>query len=128
MDELLIRMARNIFGRIYGPLATRLIVQPIMVAFFAARDGIRDAKQKRSSYGWSLLVKRVHRRHRMRDGWKCIRKVFAAAFLVDVIYQFIELQWILMGEALLMAEVLALVPYALLRGPANRIARLWPQR
>ena len=106
----------------------RLIVQPIMATFFAARDGIRDAKRKRPPYGWSLLFEWEHRRHRIRDGWKSIRKVFAAAFLVDVIYQVIELQWIFMGEALLMAEVLALVPYALLSGPANRIARLWLYR
>jgi hypothetical protein len=128
MDELLTRMAQNIFGRIDGPLAMRLIFQPIMAAFFAVRDGIRDARQERPPYGWSLLSEPEHRGHRIRDGWKSIRKVFVAALVVDIAYQIIELRWVFVGEALVMAEALALVPYVLLRGPANRIARLWFHR
>jgi hypothetical protein len=128
MDELLTRMAQNIFGRIDGPLAMRLILQPFMAAFFASRDGIRDAREERPPYGWSLLFEPEHRGHRIRDGWRSIRKVFVAALLVDIVYQIIELRWIFVGEALVMAEALALVPYVLLRGPANRIARLWLHR
>jgi hypothetical protein len=128
MDDLLARMGQNFFGRIDGPLAMRLVVQPIMAAFFAFRDGIRDARQARPPYGWSLLAEPEHRSHRMRDGWLSIRKVFCAALVVDVVYQVIELRWIFIGEALVMAEALALVPYVLARGPANRIARLWLHR
>lgn len=45
--------------------------------------------------------------------------------LVDVVYQVIDLEWVYLGEALIMAQILALVPYCLLRGPANRAARAW---
>jgi hypothetical protein len=128
MDDLLARMGQNIFGRIDGPLAMRLIVQPVIAACLAVRDGIGDARQERPPYGWSLLAEPEHRGHRIRDGWKSIRKVFCAALVVDVLYQLLELRWVFVGEALVMAEALALVPYALLRGPANRIAQLWFHR
>jgi hypothetical protein len=123
MDDTLARVAQNLFGRVDGPLAMRLIAQPVMAASLAARDGLRDAKQGRQPFGWSLATEPAHRGHRLRDGWRSIRKVFFAALLVDVVYQLIELRWIYVGEALVMAEALALMPYALLRGPANRIVR-----
>ena len=40
-----------------------------------------------------------------------------------MIYQFIEQRWVYPGEAVLVAIILAIVPYLLIRGPVNRIAR-----
>lgn len=117
------RMLSNIFGRVDGTLAMRLVVQPLMATILAARDGVKDARQHRAPYGWSLIADSGRRGHRLREGWRSIRKVFLAALIVDVVYQVIELGWIYIGEALIMAEMLAVLPYVLLRGPANRIAR-----
>ena len=45
------------------------------------------------------------------------------AIVIDVVYQFIVFRWFYPGEALVVAFVLAIVPYLLVRGPVNRIAR-----
>jgi len=49
------------------------------------------------------------------------------ALAIDVIYQLVVLRWIYPGETLLVAFLLACVPYLLIRGPVNRIARM-PRR
>lgn len=40
---------------------------------------------------------------------------------MDSIYQVIELHWIYLGQALMMATLLAVLPYLFLRGAVNRI-------
>jgi hypothetical protein len=42
---------------------------------------------------------------------------------MDVIYQWIVQRWIYPGETLIVAMALAVIPYLLLRGPVNRLAR-----
>jgi hypothetical protein len=42
---------------------------------------------------------------------------------MDFIYQLIVLNWIYPFELLLIAVLLAVVPYLLLRGPVNRLVR-----
>jgi hypothetical protein len=43
--------------------------------------------------------------------------------VIDVVYQIIAHRWVYPGEAVLVAVILAIVPYLLIRGPVNRIAR-----
>jgi len=123
MDDLFARIIHNLFDRVDGPMEIRLVVQPIMAAIFAIRDGLRDLRQDRPPFGWSLITEPQHRGHRLRDGWRSIRKVFFAALAIDVIYQLIELKWVYLGEALIIAQIVALVPYVLIRSLVNRIAR-----
>lgn len=122
MDDILARVAQNLFDRIDGAMAIRLVIQPIMGAIFATRDGIKDASLHNPPYGLSLLTEPEYRGHRLRDGWRSIRKVFFVALGVDVVYQLIELRWVYLGEALIVTQIVALVPYVLIRGPVNRIA------
>jgi hypothetical protein len=42
--------------------------------------------------------------------------------VIDVVYQIVELKWVYLGEALIIAEVVALVPYILIRGLVDGIA------
>src|SRR5271154_3986268 len=100
----------------------RLVLQPLMAVFFAVRDGIKDAREGRVPYFWSLFTEPGHRRELLRDGWKSVAKVFIIAIVLDAVYQFIVVRWFYPGEALLVAVLLAIVPYVLLRGPANRLA------
>jgi hypothetical protein len=76
-------------------------------------------------YLWAVLSDPSHRRDLLQQGWKDVTKVFVAAVLIDVVYQLIALRWVYPGEALLVAFLLAVVPYAVIRGPVNRIARIW---
>ena len=114
----------DFINRFDGPLHFRLLVQPVIAIVFAVRDGRRDAREGRSAYLWSLLTDPDERSYLVESGWKGISKVFVLAFALDVIYQFIEWRGLKPLQALLTAIVLAVIPYALLRGPVNRLARL----
>ena len=51
--------------------------------------------------------------------------VFTLALVLDLVYQVVELKWIYPLEAIVVAFTLAFLPYLLLRGPVNRLARWW---
>jgi hypothetical protein len=123
MQDHLARMWENLAGRISGPMKFRLLLQPTMALFFAIRSGLKDAREGKPAYFWALLTDSGERRAMLHDGWKSLGKVFVAALVIDVIYQAIALRWVYPGEAVLVATILALVPYLLVRGPVNRIAR-----
>jgi hypothetical protein len=50
------------------------------------------------------------------------------AVTIDIIYQIINLRWFYPTEAVIVAVVLAFVPYLLIRGPVGRIVRIWTAR
>jgi hypothetical protein len=128
MEDLITRFFQNLLGRLHGPMHFRVILQPCMAVVFAILDGRRDARDGKVPYFWSLFTEPRHRATLLRQGWKSVGKIFILALILDAIYQVIELQWFYPGEALITAFLLAIVPYVLLRGPANRIiARLSPQ-
>jgi hypothetical protein len=118
----------DFLGRFDGPLHFRLIVQPLMAVLFAIRDGSRDARDGRGAYGWALLTDPGQRRYLLQSGWKGVSKVFVLAVALDVVYQFIEWRGLKPLQALLTATVLAVLPYVLLRGPVNRLLRLFGVR
>jgi hypothetical protein len=68
-----------------------------------------------------MFTNRHQREEMISEGWKAVSKVFVLAVILDVVYQLIALQWIYPGEALLVAYVLAILPYLLIRGPVNRL-------
>jgi hypothetical protein len=114
----------DFIGRLDGPLHFRLIMQPLMAILLAVRDGRRDAREGRSAYWWTLLTDASQRRYLLADGWKRISRVFVLAYVLDVVYQFIEWRGLKPSQALLTAIILAVIPYVLLRGPINRLVRL----
>ena len=111
-------------ARFDGPLHFRLFVQPLMAILFAIRDGSRDAREGRGAYFWSFVIDPEQRRYLLESGWKGISKVFVLAFVLDVVYQLMVSRGLKPLQALLTAIVLAVIPYALLRGPVNRVLRL----
>jgi hypothetical protein len=128
MIDPLARIAANLVARITGPLTFRLVLQPAIAITAGVRAGVADARNGRPAYLWAIFSSPAHRRELLRDGWKDVTKVFAAAFVVDLVYQWIATRWIYPGEALLVAFLLACVPYVLVRGLANRITRARMQR
>jgi hypothetical protein len=119
------REMENLVGRVHGPMSFRLIIQPLMAVVFAVRDGRKDAQEGKAPYLWALFTNPAHRRELLREGWKSVGKIFVIALVLDAVYQFITVRWFYPGEALVVAVVLALVPYLVLRGPVNR---LWPPK
>jgi hypothetical protein len=123
MEDFLTRVGQDLAARVSGPMSLRLFIQPLMAVFFAVRAGLRDARSGRPAFFWSILTNPAERRSLLREGWKDVGKVFVMASVVDLVYQYIATRELRLGEALFMAFGLAIIPYLLLRGPVNRIAR-----
>lgn len=123
MDDIWMRVIENLSDRVSGPMKFRLVMQPVMATIFAIMDGVADAKSGTPPYFWSLLTQPETRIDMLKDGWKSVGKVFVLALTLDVIYQVIVLKFVYPGEAILVAFVLAILPYLLLRGLVTRIAR-----
>lgn len=123
MDDIWMRFVENMNDRVSGPMKFRLLLQPVMAAFFAIRAGLNDARTGKPPYFWSLVTDPAHRIDMLKDGWKSVGKVFLIALLLDVIYQVIVLKFVYPGEAIYVAFVLAILPYLILRGLVTRIAR-----
>jgi hypothetical protein len=123
MEDLLARIFENLIDRVSGPMKFRLILQPLMAIFFAVRSGLKDAKEGKPAYFWALFTDPANRRDMLRDGWKSVGKIFIIAIIIDLVYQLIVFRWFYPLEALLVAIILAFIPYLVIRGPVNRIAR-----
>ena len=123
MDDIWMRIMENMSDRVSGPMRFRFILQPLMAVIFAVVDGLKDAKAGKQAYGWALLTDPAHRADMVKDGWKSIGKVFIIALVLDLGYQIFVQGFVYPGEILLVAILLAIVPYLILRGPINRIAR-----
>ncbi len=119
------RIIENLFARLDGPLHFRLIVQPLMATIFAVIDGVKDAKAGKPAYFWAMLSTPQNRKELVKDGWKHVGKIFILAIILDLVYQLKVQSTVYPGEILIVAFILAIVPYLVLRGPINRVVRLW---
>ena len=123
MEEMLMRFWTNLLVRFRGPMTFRLILQPTLASILAIRAGLKDARESRPPYLWTILTDRSQRGKLIREGRRAIARVFALAVISDCIHQWIFQRWIYPGEVLMVALILAVMPYLILRGPVNRIAR-----
>ena len=123
MEDLFSRFVEDLVGRVSGPMKFRLILQPVTAVIFAILRGLKDAREGKPPYFWALFTDPAHRRDMLQDGWKSIGRVIIIAFVMDAVYQYVALRWFYPNEAILVAVILALVPYLMIRGPVNRIAR-----
>ena len=128
MKDLLVRGWMNLFDRVGGPMTFRIILQPAMATLLAVVAGLRDAREGRPPYLWTVLTDPLQRANLLREGWKAVARVFVLALIMDIIYQLIVERWIYPLELLSVAIVLAVVPYLLVRGPVNRLAQRWPRK
>ena len=117
------RIWSDIFNRPAGPMALRFFLQPIMGFFAALHDGIKDARAGRSPYLWTMLTNSAKRGGRLREGLIATSRIILIGLVMDTIYQAIVLKTFYPGEAMIIAILLAFVPYLLLREPIARIAR-----
>ena len=101
----------------------RLIMQPAMAVFLAIRAGLRDAREGQPPFLWTVFSNRGHRHEWLRRARNDVGMVFIVALVLDSIYQVIVHSGIYTLELLLTATILALVPYAIVRGLVIRLAR-----
>ena len=123
MRDMILRALTNLVARVGGPMTFRIILQPLMASLFAFRDGLRDAREGRPPYLWTLITDPLQRIDLIRQGWTAVGRVFILAIVMDVIYQLIVVGWIYPFEMITVAIVLAVIPYLVIRGPVNRLVR-----
>ena len=104
-------------------MSLRFALQPVMAFIAALHDGIKDAHAGRSPYLWTMLTNSAERGGRLREGLIATGRTILIGLIMDWIYQATVLKTFYPGEAVIVAILLAFVPYLLLRGPVARIAR-----
>ena len=128
MEDIWQRFIGNLIGRFDGPMHLRLIVQPLMATILAIIGGIKDAKLGKPPFLWGVVSQPEHRKEFLRDAWKHAGRIFLLAIVLELIYQPYVLHTFYPGEAVIVAFVLAFVPYVIARGLVNRIARLFQKK
>ncbi len=113
----------GLISRSEGPLHLRLLIQPLIAAALGAKDGLNDARKGAPPYFWAIFTQKEHRSFLIKDGWKSIGKVFILATTLDMIFQYLVIKDVRLIAAMVVAVILAALPYSLLRGPLNRILR-----
>jgi hypothetical protein len=124
MDGMWMRVGTQLVARVSGPMKFRLVLQPLMASFLAIRSGLADAKAGKPPWFWEIVSNPPQREAMLKEAWTRIGKVFILAMVLDAVYQLIVMHFIYPGEMIIVAIVLAIVPYVILRGPAMRVARM----
>ena len=122
IDPVFTRVWDQLMSRPAGPLKFRFVLQPAVAIFLAVRCGLKDSREDKPPFFAAFFSEPAQRMQLMHDGWKSIGRLFLLAVALDCIYQIIVLHWIYPFETLVVATVLAIFPYVLVRGPVNRIA------
>ncbi len=79
MDDMWARFFGDLVDRFSGPMKFRLVLQPLMAAFFAIRSGLKDAKSGKPPFFWSLISDRPRRRQDQGRMEECRESVRAGA-------------------------------------------------
>jgi len=116
--EVMERLWHDLIERPDAPMRFRFILQPVMAAIVAIRHGLIDVRAGRTPYFRKALGVA-----RLREGLNATARIILLGIVMDAMYQIIVLGRFYPGEAVIIALVLAFVPYLLIRGPAARIAR-----
>jgi hypothetical protein len=130
-EESLGRLWNDILDRPGGPMTFRFILQPAMAIIAALRDGVHDARLGRRPYLWALLhgVRDPQGRSgRLWEGIIATARIIILGVVMDTIYQWVVFKTFYPVQAAVIAILLAFVPYLLLRGPLERLARHWVAR
>ncbi len=122
MDDFWTLAAVQLHDRVSGPMKFRIVLQPIMATYFAIRSGLSDARSGKDPYFWSFLIGRGHRFDLIKDGWASVGRVVMLSGGLDLVYQFFVQSSIHIRAAIIVAFVLAVVPYVIVRGTVTRIA------
>ena len=109
----------------------RFILQPAMAIIAALRDGIKDARLGRRPYFWALFTgvrDPEGRSGRLWEGLLSTARILILGVVMDIIYQWMVLDTFYPAQSAIIAVLLAFVPYVVLRGPFERVARHWVAR
>ena len=123
--EMIGRGWENFLARPNGSLSLRFYIQPTMASLLALRAGIRGCEAGPAGLSVGDTHAPERRLQLLHEGWRGAMTPFLLALALDCAYQIMTIRFVYPLELLFTATLLALVPYALLRGPFNRLARLF---
>jgi hypothetical protein len=125
LHEIFIRFWSDLMSRPEGPYGFRFALQPVMAIIMATLDGIKDARTGRSPYFRTIIFNPEKRTGRLLEGLRSTTRILLLGLAMELLYQFKVLHTFYINEAIVVIFVLAFLPYLLLRGPIERIARHW---
>ena len=125
LNDVFSRGSDQLVGRITGPLNIRLPLTPAMAAFFAIRDGVRNARSGQPIFFWHAVTHPEERTARLRAGWSSLKRVILLGFVIDLIYQMYVFRAYYVFQTAILVLALAIIPYIFIRGVSTRIAMLF---
>ncbi|MCB0726686.1 MAG: hypothetical protein R3A12_07345 [Ignavibacteria bacterium] len=127
MEDFISNFLNAVGIRHDGPMAFRLILQPVMSLIYAIVAGVRDAKAGRKPLIQALIFGNTKRSRKdiLKEIWKDIGKVFILATVMEIIFEIIEFKTVHPLVVLRVSFYLAIVPYVIMRGPVERIVELF---
>jgi hypothetical protein len=128
MEEWLMSTWEELVARKTGPLHIRLILDPLVAVFLAIRKGWRDANEGKPPFLLALVQQPGKRQFLFWEAASDIGKMFLIAGILDIVYQLIVFHAIHLGQSLIVATVLAILPYIVVRGLANRISKMMQRK
>ncbi|MGH7069293.1 MAG: hypothetical protein ACREFO_04685 [Acetobacteraceae bacterium] len=121
-EATLERFWHDLIARPDAPTRFRFVLQPLMAAAVAILDGLKDARAGRAPYFWTMLRTPQKRIARLNEGLNATARIILIGLLMDIIYQLLVLKEFYPNESVVIAVLLAFLPYVILRGPVRRIA------
>ncbi len=119
------RLLIQLIERPGGPMSFRFMLQPAMAIIAAILDARRDAQLGRSPYLWAVLHRPEERITRWNEAANATARIVLLGLVMDTIYQVIVFDRFFPVEAVIIALILAFLPYVIARGTALRIVRRW---
>jgi hypothetical protein len=128
VEELIARLAEiadHLVDRLDGPMCFRFVLQPTVASILGVLDGLRFAREGRSFLLWGGPSDPAERRAQRDATLRCIGKVFVLAIVLDLMYQCFVLHGLYPLETLVVAVIVAIIPYFLVRFLFNIGSRRW---
>lgn len=119
------RFWSDIAGRIHGPMTFRYLLQPAMALLAAVPDALQDARSGQNAACGSAPGRPQTPGGLLRHGLASVARVALLGVSMDVIYQFRVFDHFYPAEAVMMALLLAVIPYFALRWLVGIMARWW---
>jgi len=101
----------------------RLLLLPAVALVVGVRAGIADAREGYAPFGRRLWDANEPRAQLMKDAVKRALNPLALAVILDVILQRLTLGYVRPLAAVIVAAVLAWIPFVIVRGIMNRLWR-----
>ena len=123
LANVLLATAGELLERLQGPLNFRFLVMPTVVSILAIRAGLKDAREGKPTFLYSLVTHPAERPQLLHSAVADIGKIFIVAVVLDAIYQLMTNESFHVWEVAFVAVACAIIPYVVLRSLAAVLKR-----